>query len=99
MPQVTDVTGVFACMQIGRVQVSCNFAVFSDHWYAQCGIVPLAATPLNGENSGHLKVASRTKQLEREIKEVPHGDLKLLLFREIIRRSHKFIEASIVPTH
>lgn len=37
--------------------------------------------------------------MEREIKEMPHGHLKLLLFKEFIRRTHADIEASIPPTH
>jgi len=44
-------------------------------------------------------VTSRAQQWEREIKEVPHGHLKLLLFDDFIRRSHADIEASIPPTH
>jgi hypothetical protein len=36
-------------MQIGRVQVSCNFAEFSDHSYAQCGNLLSAVALLKRE--------------------------------------------------
>lgn len=68
MPQVTDVTSVFACMQIGRVQVSCNFAVFSDRWYAQCR-KPALGSYSGGDDSEHQELVSCAQQWERKIKE------------------------------
>jgi hypothetical protein len=85
MPQVTDVTSVFACMQIGRVQVSCNFAVFSDRWYAHAETCSWQLLRRRGDESEHQELVSCAQQWERKIKEVRQHVPRCLM---LMKKSH-----------